>query len=324
MHTVSTQTEQALPLRPAISHEKILFDYLDADLILCSLDSYEFRVLKMYIVHNSPILEEKLLISPTTQHKPISSTISAESGVNSESSLNAHPVVQPHIDGAILFNLLTYIFPVPPALPSTVEQVMELLSVAQMYKMDVVVTYIRNYIAQQEPPLILEETAFLIHSLSQKQALRHEALQAARCALSFTIFTFPDLEKKLDMMPGALLYELWKYRERIRSNLASDLREIKRSDALAILGELKCGSESFTESIPSWLQSHISTIGTDPVFFSDPTDFYMDLGDHRRPEWGSSRGCASCSDIPRDSIRELCETSKAVIHESISKVMVTM
>ena len=185
----------------------------------------------MYIVHNSPILEEKLLISPTTQHKPISSTISAESGVNSESSLNAHPVVQLHIDGAILFNLLTYIFPVPPVLPSTVEQVMELLSVAQMYKMDVVVTYIRNYIAQQEPPLILEETAFLIHSLSQKQALRHEALQAARCALSFTIFTFPDLEKKLDMMPGALLYELWKYRERIRSNLASDLRKFKRSDA---------------------------------------------------------------------------------------------
>jgi hypothetical protein len=56
---------------------------------------------------------------------------------------------------------------------------MELLSVAQLYKMDVVLTHIRNHIAQQEPPLIRKETAFFIYSFSLKHTLCPEALQAA-------------------------------------------------------------------------------------------------------------------------------------------------
>ncbi len=55
---------------------------------------------------------------------------------------------------------LTYIFPIPHVFPSTVEQVMELLSVAQTYKMDTVLTHIKNYIARQEPPFIPERNCF--------------------------------------------------------------------------------------------------------------------------------------------------------------------
>ncbi|KAF8502680.1 hypothetical protein F5888DRAFT_1112402 [Russula emetica] len=168
---MSTAATEALPSHPVISHENLLFDYPEADVILRSRDSYEFRVLKIYIVHSSPILGEKVLISPTPQPKPTSSTVPAESDVVSGLLANAHPVVELPIDGAILFSLLTYIFPIPPVLPSTVEQVMELLSVAQMYRMDVLLTHIRNHIAQQEPPFIREETAFLIYSLSQKHGL---------------------------------------------------------------------------------------------------------------------------------------------------------
>ena len=209
---MSTVTAEALPSRPVISHENLLFDYPEADVILRSRDSYEFRVLKLYIVHSSPILGDNVLISPTPHPKPTSSTNPAESNIDSEHSANAHPVVELPINGAILFSLLTYIFPVPPILPSTVEQVIELLSVAQTYKMDVVLTHIRNHISQQEPPFIREETAFLIYSLSQKHALRTEALQAARCTLSFSSLTIQDLaeENKLDMMPGSFLFELWK------------------------------------------------------------------------------------------------------------------
>ena len=114
----------------------------------------QFRVLELYIVHSSPALGEKLLVSPSPRPEPTASANSAESDVRATAA-NALPVVQLPLDGAILLSLLSYIFPVPPILPPTIEQIMELLSVAQIYKMDVMLTHIRNNIAQQEPPFIL-------------------------------------------------------------------------------------------------------------------------------------------------------------------------
>ena len=324
---MSTVTTEALPSHPVISHENLLFDYPEADVILRSRDSYEFRVLKLYIVHSSPILGDKVLISPTPHPKPTSSTNPAESNIDSEHSANAHPVVELPINGAILFSLLTYIFPVPPILPSTVEQVIELLSVAQMYKMDVVLTHIRNHISQQEPPFIREETAFLIYSLSQKHALRTEALQAARCTLSFSSLTIQDLaeENKLDMMPGSFLFELWKYHQRVRSNLTLDLNEFNKSSALTVLGDSSC--ESLNDSgLPHWLDSYIFNIGTARVpAFLDLSDFHTKLVEHierRRSNGGS--GCASCSGMLGKKIRAIWEALTAVVHGSIEKVRVRL
>jgi hypothetical protein len=256
MWIISTQTSSS---RPVISQQSLLIDYPEADIILRSRDSHEFRVLKLFIVHSSPILEEKVLISHSPQPELTASTIPAESDVSSTPATNALqvPVVQLPIDGAILFSLLTYIFPIPPVLPSTDEQIMELLSVAQMYKMDVVLTHIRNHVAQQEPPFIREETAFLIYSLSQKHGLHVEALQAARCTLSFATLTIDDLAKqnKLDLMPGAFLYELWKYHQRVRSNLTIDLREFKKSILLTIRTISKCRSLTSSGFLPGSMPS---------------------------------------------------------------------
>jgi hypothetical protein len=311
---MSTTATEALPSHPVISHENLLFDYPEADTILRSRDSYEFRVLKIYIVHSSPILGEKVLISPTPHPGPTSSTVPAESDV---------AVVQFPIDGAILFSLLTYIFPVPPVLPSTVEQVMELLSAAQMYKMDVVLTHIRNHIAQQEPSFIREETAFLIYSLSQKHALRTEALQAARCTLSFSSLTIQNLAEghKLDMMSGSSLHELWKYHERVRSNITIDLREFKNSSALTVLGDSGCKSLA-DSGLPHWLDSYISGIGTALVpAFLDLADFHAKLVEHIERQ-RSNGGCASCSGMFGKKIRVIWEALTAAVHGSIVKVRV--
>ncbi|KAF8472253.1 hypothetical protein DFH94DRAFT_193338 [Russula ochroleuca] len=255
MSTAATKTS---PSGLVVSPENLLFDYPEADVILRSRDSYEFRVLKLYIVNSSPILGEKLLLSPNPHPEPTASAIPVESNVEGTAA-NVPCVVQLPVDGAILLSLLTYVFPVPPILPSTTEHVMELLSVAQMYKMDVVLTHIRMHIAQQEPPFIREETAFLIYSLSQKYGLRTEALQAARCTLSFSSLTIEDLseEKKLDLMPGAFLHELWKYHQRVRSNLTSDLEEFRNSNVLTLLENLSC-SQLANSGLPVWLDSYIS------------------------------------------------------------------
>lgn len=101
---------------------------------------------QLFIVHNSPVLKEKTLISDNPQPKLTASTISKESDVDSEHAANAFQVsvAQLSIDGAILFSLLTYIFPVLPVRPPTVEQVMEILAIAQKYKMRAILVHIRN------------------------------------------------------------------------------------------------------------------------------------------------------------------------------------
>jgi hypothetical protein len=312
---------------PVISLENLLFDFPEADVILRSRDSYEFRVLKFYIVHCSPILGEKVLTSPNPQPDPTHPSPPfnpAESNVEGNAA-NAPCVVQIPVEGAILFSLLTFIFPVPPVLPSTVEHVMELLSVAQMYKMDIVLTHIRGQISQQEPPFIREETAFLIYSLAQNYGLRTEALEAARCTLNFSSMTIEDLaeEDKLDTMPGAFLHELWKYHQRVRSNLEPDLEEFKKSNALTILGDLSCNSPPCDSGLPYWIDGYISEIWTAHVpAFLDLTDFHVRLAKHTLPV-GRGGGCTTCSGIHQNKIRAFLRALTATIRGSIAKVRVT-
>src|ERR1700761_3719479 len=144
---MSTVAPEILPTGPVVSLDKLLFDYPGADIILRSCDSYEFRVLKVYIFHSSPVLGEWVL---ATDHPQPGAIIPADTAATSL------PVTQLPDSGAVLFSLLTYVFPVQPILPSTVEQVMELLFAAQGYRMISVLTHIRNHIAQQHPPFIRE------------------------------------------------------------------------------------------------------------------------------------------------------------------------
>jgi hypothetical protein len=52
---------------------------------------------------------------------------SAESDVKGFTGMvNVHQAVKLPVNSTILFSLLTYIFPVPPILPSTIEQIMKL------------------------------------------------------------------------------------------------------------------------------------------------------------------------------------------------------
>ena len=125
-------------------------------------------------------------------------------------------------------------------------------------------------------------------------------------------------------MSGAFLRELWKYHERVRSNLTSDLEEFKKSNALAILGDLKCNNPIGSGG-PFWLDSYISNIGMGPVAAAlDFTDFHMGLTKHIT-YWSSNvtktrSGCAACSGVPRKKLCELWEALTTTVHCGIAKV----
>jgi hypothetical protein len=196
---------------------------------------------------------------------------------------------------------------------------MELLSVAQKYQMGIALTHIRGSIARQSSPSTDLEPTLRIYSLAQKHGLRPEALQSARAIILKHSMTFEDLDSKLDIMPGASLYELWKYRESVLAILASDLTEFRTSCARGTMTGLRCTKLSSSQ-IPSWLDDYIESIGKTPNLF-DPAELNTIMARHL---WNPSGGreLCKCASIPSRTIRNFWEALASVVHGSFEKVSV--
>jgi len=276
-----------------------LFEYPGADVTLRSHDSHYLRVPKSHLVHCSPVLDELIRkASNLPDDAPTKASL---------------PVVQLPESGAVLHSLLTFIFPSTPLIPSTTEEAMELLSVAQKYQMAPVLSYIRYRIAQQNPPSIQRDDALHRYSLTQKYGLREEAFQAAQ-----TIFKYPmdfaDLEDKLNMMHGPPLYELWNFYQNARAILASDLAELRTSSSSVsgALGGFRCLAFESSQ-IPPWFNDYIKSIGDAPHLF-DLVELNMALARHLR-----ENRCA-CVSISSQTIRNIWEALASVVHDSFEKV----
>ena len=282
----------------------LLFEYPGADLILRSHDSHHLRIPKSYIIHCSPVLDEL-----------IRKASNLPDDARGETSL---PVVQLPESGAILHSLLTFIFPSTPLVPSTTEEAMQLLSVAQKYQMVPVLAYIRYHIAQQNPPSTQRDDALLRYSLAQKYGLREEGFLAAQTILKYPM-DIADLEDKLDMMPGPALYELWNFYQKARAILASDLTELRTptSGLSGALGGLHC-SASLSSPLACWFDDYIQSIGDTPHLF-DLVELNMALARHLRNDASYGYGCA-CVSISSLMIHNFWEALVPIVRGSFEKV----
>jgi hypothetical protein len=277
----------------------LLLDYPGADLILRSHDSHQFRVPKIYIVNSSPVLEElvRRALDPPDASYVATSLL----------------VVQLPERGAILHSLLTFIFPMTALVPSTPAASMELLSVAQKYQMCSILARIRGSIARHYPLPANLEPALQIYSLAQKYGLRPEALQAARTILNYPM-SIENLDNNLDIMPGASLYELRKYHEKVRVILVSDLSEFRASGARGTMTGLRC-TEITSAQIPSWLDHYIESIGTTPELF-DPLELSTVMARHIF----EGKGRCRCASIPNQILRDFWAALASVVSDSFGKV----
>ena len=271
-----------------------LFDDPDADIILRSSDHREFRVLKYHVIKTSPVLREAIqsaLCSPTASTIPGPSL----------------PFVQLSDSGDILSSLLSFILPVSPVLPSTIEQTMLLLSAAQKYQMEYIMGSIRAVIASQDPPFIRQETALRVYSLAQTHGLRQEALHAARTTLALS-FTLESLQDKIRSTPLVDLHGLWKYHNRVRTYLMDDLTAFKTTGVPSEMTSQPC------DDILTWLGEYFESIAKSPALF-DITEFHMFLTRHTRDHCG----CA-CADIPSRAIRTFWMALTDVVHDCMTRV----
>jgi len=248
--------------------EKLRIEDPDADVILCSCDHQEFRVLKLYIIKVSPVLRE-LIQSASSSHDANTTTL---------------PSIQLSDTGVTLSSLLTFVLPIPPVIPSTIEETMTLLSAAQKYQMDLVLSHIRTVVESQDPPFIRPETAFRVYTLAQTNGLRQETLQAARTTLTFS-FTLQDLESELGNTPGVYLHELWKYYQKVRAYLTLDLTAFRTTGIPNEMFGQYCTPGTIT-----WLGEYINSIAESPALFNI-TQYHMCLSRHAN-SWGAQCRCA--------------------------------
>ena len=290
------------------SMEKLI-DYPDADITLRSSDNFDFRVQKLFIVKSSPVLNG------------IIQAASSNSEVALRGAREHPPVVQSPERGATLYNLCTFLLPMAPVLPSTVEETMELLSVAQKYEMSHVLVHIRGSISLNYPPLINKNNAHRVYSLAQEYGLCQEMVQAARITLKFTL-TIESLEGKLDVMPGDHLYELWRYHQRVKDNLMADVDRFRDSDALSALRSLDC--LVLSSDIPKWIDDYIVSVASDPSLF-DLTEFQTALARHVSNRGGNGMvkdGCSYCAYIPGQEIDEFWMALTTFVHANMEMVSI--
>ena len=281
----------------------LLFEHPGADLILRSLDFHDFRVPKIYIVGCSVVLDALI-----QKYLDFSGASYADGSL---------PVVLLPENGKVLHKLLTFIFPVTPLVPSTPEETMELLSVAQKYQMDSVLVYIRAIIARHNPLPTGLKPALRVYLLAYKYGLRPEVLRSARIIGNYPM-TPEDYDNKFDILPPVPLFELWKYHEKSRVILTSDLTAFRAFDARGIMMGLEC-RESSSQHLPSWLDQYIESIGNAPNLFN-LVEFNIVMARHISE---SKVGCR-CASIPGQTIRAFWTALTSVVDGSFEKVSVVV
>ena len=318
---ISARNPNLLP-RPApqspnevVPDETSHFNYPGSDIVLRSRDSYNFPLPKLNIVICSPVLRNLI--------ETVSNPHDVPTG---EEHL---PVVNVPESKETLYNILTFIFPVTPTLPSTAEKVMELLAVAQKYEMKSVVSHIRGTISLQDPPFLRLETAFHVYFLAQEYGLHREAVQAARVTLRSPMI-IESLGDNLDFpgMTGAYLHELWKYHEQVRTELKSALLEFIDSGLPSDVNSLTCTSYYHgSQSSPQWLYDYINSLAETPHLF-DLTEFETTWTRYVQSHGPFNGPCSypGISSGPTGSLsqaagkRTIWQALTAVVHRAIAKV----
>jgi hypothetical protein len=130
--------------------------------------------------------------------------------------------------------------------------------------------------------------------------------------------TIEDLHNKLDIMQGASLYELWKYHERVRDILASDLSEFTESGARGTTTGLRCTQLSPSQ-IPTWLENYIESIGKSPSLFNSAE---LNIAMARHTKLSANEPSCECASIPSQTILDFWEALSSVVHGSFEKVSV--
>ena len=128
------------------------------------------------------------------------------------------PVVQLTEDAELLNNLVSFLYPIAPVIPSSYEKVFALLAACQKYGMAVIQSSIRAEVIRGSFPAPVGTEAFRAYAIASDLGLIPEMESAARLTLGYPM-TFESLGEALQSFKGRVLCDLVCYRKRCRDNL---------------------------------------------------------------------------------------------------------
>jgi len=183
------------------------FEVGDADIVLQSSDSANFRVHKSILASSSQFFKDMLSLPQPS----------------SSETVDGLPVVRLPEDAQIVRALITVLYPIPSEIPSSYERVLALLGAAQKYDMPAVQRTIRAEVLYNELPAPAPAQAFRAYAIAFSNGLSYETQSAARLTLDYPL-TFKTLGDDLPLFVGSALSVLANYRKMYRDSVVSCLQ----------------------------------------------------------------------------------------------------
>ncbi|KAI0266136.1 hypothetical protein BC834DRAFT_935728 [Gloeopeniophorella convolvens] len=196
------------------------FDSPDADVILRSSDSCDFRVRKSILAMSSDFFKDMFSL-PTPCRE------ANQSEGDQSDPFDGLPVINVSETKKILYGLLTAVYPVPMARLESYEDVLAVLGAAHKYQMDTAVDYIRGWIKLGRLPNLTSCPLPLAYALASRYRLEKETNDAVWSAIELP-FTTHEFGAHLHAMDGASLYALSACRTRYRDAILSSLHSASK------------------------------------------------------------------------------------------------
>ena len=192
--------EEEVPENSDPSFVPLLLNVSDASVVVRSSDQVNFRIHKSVLAMNSLIFEDLLSLPQPPDNELI----------------DGLPVVQLPEDAGLLSSLVSLLYhPQRPVRPGSYEMVFALLAACQKYDMELILLDIRDKIQRGTFPAPDKAQAFSAYALANSLGLIPEMDHAAHLTLGQPM-TFESLGEVLRSFKGQALYELVRYRAKIK------------------------------------------------------------------------------------------------------------
>jgi len=174
----------------------------NADTIIQSCDSVNFRVHKLVLSLSSPFFDDMFSLPQPSDQEVVGGL----------------QVVRLSEDADVLKCLLTMLYPIPSMIPNSYDKTLMVLAASQKYEMDGAQSRIRAEIRHKNLPMPIGAATFRAYAMASIKGLSSEKETLARLTLDFPM-TLEFLCDELPFFEGWVLRDLLSFRRRCRDNL---------------------------------------------------------------------------------------------------------
>ena len=260
----------------------------DADVVIQSSDLVNFRVHRSILATSSPFFGD-LFSLPLPSDNEI---------------VDDFPVVHLPEDAEVLNSLVTMLYPVPPQLPDSDDNILTLLAACQKYDMTTVQSSIRAEVSRRGLLSPTDAEIFRLFAIACRKRLIPEMKAAARLTLGHPM-TFQCLGDALRSFEGWALFELSRFRRCCENSIDSCFEAFLVDGSGPLSVWIGCpttrnsvgGCQVNNGNLPIWIchMFEAKTYRLDPFLFSldTPSDFRKKYLTRLRGHVKST-GCTFC------------------------------